>query len=942
MNEPSQTSGGSGNTAGNRLSEQMDHAATQATEAFSGRTFGKQIDGYEEVLRSGGDPRIEDYLPADPERRINLLVELLHVDLELRLRSGAPISVSGYVARFPELMSRGADLLKLLACEIQWRDKCGFQPKLDTYIAEFPIHEQPLRDIFRCMGALPPVVPGYSKLQKIDKGGMGVVYRALHVRLNRNVALKLLQDRHIGNNDLLKRFEREGRWLGMLPHANIVQVHDFGEIEGGLPYFALEYCHGGSLAELLKKHSPTPLQAARIVAVLARAVAFAHASGVVHRDLKPGNVLVREPAAGFDNLDPEWLKIADFGMARTTLTGDCGGRTQSGLIMGTLYYMAPEQAADFASAGEPADTYSLGVMLYEMLVGHVPFRGQSQREILRQIDEKEPMPPSRLVAGCPKDLEIICLKCLEKNPALRYVSATSLAEDLEAFLDGRPIGARPVGKIEKVVKWIRRHPAPAMAWCLGALLLMALFTGPLVFAAYMSEARQIAQEAAGVAKQERDRADARTREVIDAQAQQVRSRLSGIIQAIAVADIPFIHQAVAFLQQDRESVRELLRLAIDSATTTAAQTRLGYAALLLGDSTYLPVILKFNSDPTDSTAIIQHLSADGVPARNLIDQFKENKDPDVRSHILIALGDYKVDQIKANETDTFVADLLKLYALDSSAGVHGAIDWLLKQNWGRKDDLDAIEMKLRCKSAEAFSVERQWFVNSLGMTLSKCPKGFFRVGDGVDRGLKDGMRDAEHTRTGMIGTREVTVGQWRMFAAESGYTVDGNTPWENPGYDQTDDFPVSNVTWNDCQAFFTWLSKKDGRNYRLPTEMEWEHACRAGTETSWSVGRVDSALARYSQISRTNGPAQCGRLRPNRWGIFDMHGNTTEWCQDAYSDYPKGLLKDYLCSQDTPIRVMRGGSWYGGSLHCRSAVRHRQDWIDRGNSFGFRVYLVLD
>ena len=108
------------------------------------------------------------------------------------------------------------------------------------------------------------------------------------------------------------------------------------------------------------------------------------------------------------------------------------------------------------------------------------------------------------------------------------------------------------------------------------------------------------------------------------------------------------------------------------------------------------------------------------------------------------------------------------------------------------------------------------------------------------------------------------------------------------------------------------------------------------------MGRIDSALIRYAQISRTNGPNQGARLRPNRWGLFDMHGNTTEWCQDAYGDYPNGLLKDHLCSQEIPIRVMRGGSWYGGSLHCRSAVRHRQDWIDRGNSFGFRVYLVLE
>jgi eukaryotic-like serine/threonine-protein kinase len=301
----------------------------------------------------------------------------------------------------------------------------------------------------------------YELLEELGRGGMGVVYKARQSKLNRLVALKMiLAGEYAGERDIA-RFRTEAEAVARLQHPNIVQIFEVGEHDGH-PYFSLEFVDGGSLAQRL---DGTPLpshQAARLVETLARAMHAAHQAGVVHRDLKPANVLLTADGTP---------KITDFGLAKK-LDSDAG-QTQSGAIMGTPSYMAPEQAGGKSNEiGPAADTYALGAILYECLTGRPPFKASTPLDTVLQVVSDEPVPPRQLQSKTPRDLETICLKCLQKAPGKRYTTAADLAEDLRRFQAQEPIQARPVGRLERGVKWAKRRPA--VAALLAALMLAAL------------------------------------------------------------------------------------------------------------------------------------------------------------------------------------------------------------------------------------------------------------------------------------------------------------------------------------------------------------------------------------------------------------------------------------------------------------------------------------
>jgi serine/threonine protein kinase len=294
-------------------------------------------------------------------------------------------------------------------------------------------------------------IPGYEVLGLLGKGGMGVVYRARQTALDRVVALKMiLHAEHAGSAER-QRFQAEAEAAARLQHPNIVQVFEVGTHDG-LPFLTLEYCSGGSLAQRLDGN-PWPIpEASQLVETLAGAAQAAHAARVVHRDLNPANVLLT--ATG----QP---KITDFGLAKKL--GE-QGRTQTGTVVGTPSYMAPEQASGKTKeVGPAADIYALGAILYELLTGRPPFKAATPLDTILQVAADEAAPVRRLRPQVPRDLETICHKCLEKDPAKRYASADALAEDLRHFLAGEPIRARPISRWERGLKWARRRPAAAIA-----------------------------------------------------------------------------------------------------------------------------------------------------------------------------------------------------------------------------------------------------------------------------------------------------------------------------------------------------------------------------------------------------------------------------------------------------------------------------------------------
>jgi serine/threonine-protein kinase len=339
----------------------------------------------------------------------------------------------------------------------RWQQMRAVEAELE---AMFPMPEAETRYVLH-PGADVPRIPGYEVEAELGRGGVGVVYKVRHLRLNRPVALKMLLAGAYAGPQELTRFQREAEAVAGLQHPNIVQVHDVGDYEGR-PYFTMEFVEGGSLAEKLAGTPQPASQAAVLVATLAEAVHAAHQSGIIHRDLKPGNILLTADGAP---------KIADFGLARHFDRGP--GLTVSGARLGTPSYMAPEQAMGKGrTVGPSADIYSLGAVLYELLTGRPPFRGETAAETELQVIYQEPVLPSRLNAKVPRDLETICLKCLHKDPQRRYATAAALADDLHRFLRGEPIAARPAAILERSGKWVRRHPTQSAM--LAASLFFAL------------------------------------------------------------------------------------------------------------------------------------------------------------------------------------------------------------------------------------------------------------------------------------------------------------------------------------------------------------------------------------------------------------------------------------------------------------------------------------
>jgi len=341
---------------------------------------------------------------------------------------------------------------------------------------------------------------------------MGVVYKARQAKLGRLVALKMiLSGGHAGEADL-SRFRTEAEAIARLQHPNIVQIHEVWE-HGGLPFFSLEFCAGGSLEKKLAGTPLPPKEAAALVETLARAMQAAHEKGVIHRDLKPANVLLGEDGTP---------KVTDFGLAKKL--GEAG-QTASGAVMGTPSYMAPEQAGGrSAQMGPLVDVYALGAILYECLTGRPPFRGPTAMDTMIQVVADEPVPVRQLQPQVPADVETICLKCLQKEPAKRYASALALAEELRRFQDGEPIAARPAGVVERARKWAKRRPAAA------ALLVVSVFAGLTVVGVVGSAAAMVYGKNRDLARanldliEERDRAKAAEEKALTKEAEAVAAK----------------------------------------------------------------------------------------------------------------------------------------------------------------------------------------------------------------------------------------------------------------------------------------------------------------------------------------------------------------------------------------------------------------------------------
>ena len=418
-----------------------------------------QVDFNERWSRSDRE-RPEEYLRRFPSVAADaeLAVDVIYTEYLARLQSGESPELAEYEARFPLLA-------KVLSKQIRLYDaleKLQDEETQDLSEAD-PVanaSKQPLGD--------PPTLDTvFELLEQIGSGGMGVVYKARQAALNRFVALKMVRVIDGGNPELLARFRSEARVVASLHHPHIVQVYNYGEHEG-LPYIAMELVEGGSLADRLDGTPWRPRTAAALLVKLAEAVQFAHERHVIHRDLKPANVLIASDAKELE------VKITDFGLAKCFFEG-ASLHTGSYAFLGTPSYMAPEQAnGQTREIGPAADIYSLGAILYELLTGQPPFRGESPIETLRLLLSTEPVSIHRFSPQVSRDLATICDKCLQGEIGRRYASAAELREDLERYLDGKPIQARRISNAERAWRWCRRNPPLAASLGSVAMLLVGI------------------------------------------------------------------------------------------------------------------------------------------------------------------------------------------------------------------------------------------------------------------------------------------------------------------------------------------------------------------------------------------------------------------------------------------------------------------------------------
>ncbi len=680
------------------------------------------------------------------------------------------------------------------------------------------------------------------------------------------------------------RFQIETEAVARLQHPHIVPLYEVGEV-GGRPFFSLEFCDGGTLADHLKKQRPTPRESAQLIETLARAMHYAHLRGVVHRDLKPGNVLL----AGAEKAP----KITDFGLAKR-IDDEARDVSKSGAVMGTAAYMAPEQAAGrVRDTGPAADVYALGALLYECLTGRPPFDGP-QHVVLARVMSEEPPPPSRLAPKLPRDLETICLKCLSKEPARRYASAEELADDLRRFRADEPIRARPVGAAERAVKWVRRH---AVVSALAAAVLLATVLGAAgIVWKYLDAEQQkaFAQKKEEEARQEAEKAR-KVRDFLVSIFKRSNPRTQGgLMSTRQILDDAEKRIPTEFADQPELQIE--LQAAIDRVY--AEITRDAPLAMILE----VGGVVKLQSPRNaDQRAVPQALLYAG-------DRLSVGRDAEVR---LVVLSD-------------------------------------LHQEWLRSGREAAVRRK-GCDPADA--VEKR--SDDLMMTFVRLPRATFYMGwggyDAKGKLLTNGTK-TEISEDFEIAVHDVTQAQWQAIMDDNPSSFSHFGTSRLKVTDISDEelklFPVEQVSWDDAQEFIRKLNEKErgrGYLYRLPTEAEWEYACRGGAtseeECSYHfyfdqpTNDLSSERANFNgnypggnapkgkYLARTT---RVGAYPSNKLGLCDMQGNVAQWCADAVGT----------------MRALRGGPWLGYAKDCQATSRAAIGPDGRDYLLGFRLVRV--
>lgn len=749
----------------------------------------------------------------------------------------------------------------------------------------------------------------YEVTDVIGRGGMGIVLKAFDTKLHRVVAIKVLAPQLAATSMAVKRFLREAQAAAAVSHDHVITIFAVEEHESS-PYLVMECIVGQSLQEKIDRSSPLRLhEILRIGMQIASGLAAAHKQGLVHRDVKPSNILLENGV--------ERVKITDFGLARAV---DDVGMTQTGQIAGTPQYMSPEQAMG-ERIDARSDLFSLGSVLYTMCTGRPAFRADSAVAVLRRVCDDEPRSIREINPEIPEWLVSIINKLLAKKPQDRFQTSAEVAELLSQCLAWvqQPDGPRPASIPRPANR--RNRLGRSVAWLVSAVLVAGLMS----WAMLRPTPRLILMDQASI---EFDASDCR-----DARAEFLGNHNNLLtLTGVGQGDVPAgiyrfeIHEPPGYVVTNVKARRTSVWMPTVETTSTLPN---GTWKLQRGDQLQVWVLLREKSvEPTPIEPRRTENSPDEPSNVPLATALPDGSGGTTRLQMLVV--PFTAEQARAQQSEW--AEYLEV-PIDYTDRLGMAMRLLTPTRFNMGNSFDEVNYlleDLKQKNADEYTM--------------------FAVRSSAPR------HRVQLEAPFYIGKYEVTVAQFRQFVEETGYvsTLENLDPprfqWQQFVGEDPEKSPVCGVSWDDAKAFCEWLSRREGVHYDLPTEAQWEYACRAGDEGRWCFGNNPAQLDQYAVFDQREAsvPLPIGTKEPNAFGLYDLHGNVEEWCFDWHMvDFYKTSPEANPVSNGRPTdpaagRVTRGGTWSGPAWRTRSAIRMYDFPAIPAFPRGFRVVITGD